>query len=186
MNGLIKFIVDIGPLAVFFIFFKKTGNIIDAITPLIIATIIAILISYILEKKIPIMPTVGGIIILIFGGLSIYFQNKTFLYMKPTIVNILFAAILIIGNYFNKPLLKYLMGSAIKLEDKGWYELSKRWIMFFIFMAITNEIIWRNFSMAYDNKPTDDIWVNFKVFGIVIITFIFTISLFPIIKKYKK
>ena len=106
--------------------------------------------------------------------------------MKPTIVIILFAAILIIGNYFNKPLLKYLMGSAIKLEDKGWYELSKRWIMFFIFMAITNEIIWRNFSMAYDNKPTDDIWVNFKVFGIVIITFIFTISLFPIIKKYKK
>ena len=177
MKGTIKFIVDVGPLAIFFIFYKRTGNILDAIIPLIIATTIAILISYIVEKKIPVMPTVGGIIILIFGGLSYYFENKIFFYMKPTIINILFAGTLIIGNYLNKPLLKYLMGSAINLKDKGWFELSKRWSIFFIFLAILNEIIWRYFS--------EDAWVNFKVFGILTLTFIFSISLFPIIKKYQ-
>ena len=186
MKGFIKFLIDFGPLAIFFIFYKRTGNIIDAIIPLIIATFISILISYIIEKKIPLMPSIGGIIILIFGGLTIYFDNKTFLYMKPTIINIIFAAVLFGGNYMNKPFLKYLMGSAISLEDKGWFELSKRWILFFIFLAITNEIIWRNFSMAYDNRITDDIWVNFKVFGNLILTFIFSASLFPIIKKYQK
>ena len=178
MKSGIKFIVDVGPLAVFFIFYKKTGNIIDAIIPLIIATAIAIIISYIVEKKIPLMPTIGGFIILIFGGLSLYFENKIFFYMKPTIINILFAGTLIIGNYLNKPLLKYLMGSAINLTDKGWFELSKKWIMFFLFLAILNEIIWRFFS--------ENTWVNFKVFGIITITFIFSLYLFPIIKKYQK
>ena len=162
----------------FLSFYKKTGNIIDAIIPLIIATAIAIIISYIVEKKIPLMPTIGGFIILIFGGLSLYFENKIFFYMKPTIINILFAGTLIIGNYLNKPLLKYLMGSAINLTDKGWFELSKKWIMFFLFLAILNEIIWRFFS--------ENIWVNFKVFGIITITFIFSLYLFPIIKKYQK
>ena len=178
MKGVVKFVVDIGPLAVFFIFYKKTGNIIEAIVPLIIATLIAIIISYILEKKIPLMPTIGGFIILIFGGLSLYFENKIFFYMKPTIINILFAGTLIIGNYLNKPLLKYLMGSAINLTEKGWFELSKKWIMFFLFLAILNEIIWRSFS--------ENTWVNFKVFGIIIMTFIFSLYLFPIIKKYQK
>ena len=178
MKGGVKFLIDIGPLAVFFIFYKKTGNIIDAIIPLIIATAIAIIISYIVEKKIPLMPTIGGFIILIFGGLSLYFDNKIFFYMKPTIINTLFAGTLIIGNYLNKPLLKYLMGSAINLTEKGWFELSKKWIMFFLFLAILNEIIWRFFS--------ENTWVNFKVFGIITITFIFSLYLFPIIKKYQK
>ena len=178
MKGINKFLIDIGPLAVFFIFYKKTGNILEAIIPLIIATTVSILISYIVEKKIPVMPTIGGIIILIFGGLSYYFENKTFFYMKPTIINIIFAATLIIGNYINKPLLKYLMGSAIKLKDQGWFELSKRWSAFFIFLAILNEIVWRYFS--------EDTWVNFKVFGILGLTFIFSLSLFPIIKKFQK
>ena len=186
MKRFIKFFVDFGPLAVFFIFYKKTGDIIEAIIPLIIATTIAILISYIIEKKIPLMPTIGGVIILIFGGLTLYFENKTFIYMKPTIINILFAAVLFTGNYMNKPFLKYLMGSAINLKDEGWFELSKRSIIFFIFLAIVNEIIWRNFSMAYDNRSTDDIWVNFKVFGISILTFVFSISWFPVIKEYQK
>tara|TARA_Y100000590_G_scaffold120224_1_gene137655 strand:- start:3209 stop:3751 length:543 start_codon:yes stop_codon:yes gene_type:complete len=178
MKGGLKFIVDVGPLVVFFIFFKKTGNIIDAIIPLIIATTIAIIISYILEKRIPMMPTIGGVILIIFGGLSYYFENKIFFYMKPTIINILFAGTLIVGNYLNRPLLKYLMGSAINLSDKGWFELSKRWIIFFIFLAGLNEIIWRYF--------TEETWVNFKVFGIITLTFIFSLSLFPVIKKYQQ
>ena len=178
MKGGLKFLVDVGPLVVFFIFFKKTGNIIDAIIPLIIATTIAIIISYILEKRIPMMPTIGGVILIIFGGLSYYFENKIFFYMKPTIINILFAGTLIVGNYLNRPLLKYLMGSAINLSDKGWFELSKRWIIFFIFLAGLNEIIWRYF--------TEETWVNFKVFGIITLTFIFSLSLFPVIKKYQQ
>ena len=178
MKGGLKFLVDVGPLVVFFIFFKKTGNIIDAIIPLIIATTIAIIISYILEKRIPMMPTIGGVILIIFGGLSYYFENKIFFYMKPTIINILFAGTLMVGNYLNRPLLKYLMGSAINLSDKGWFELSKRWIIFFIFLAGLNEIIWRYF--------TEETWVNFKVFGIITLTFIFSLSLFPVIKKYQQ
>ena len=123
------------------------------------------------------MPTVGAGIILIFGGLTIYFDNEVFFKMKPTIINILFAVILYGGVIIKKPLLKYLLGAAIKLEEEGWSILTKRWISFFIALAILNEIIWRTQST--------DIWVNFKVFGILPITFIFTLSQFPLIKKYQ-
>ena len=142
-----------------------------------IATIIAVLISYIMEKKIPVMPTVGALIILIFGGLTIYFDNEVFFKMKPTIINLLFALILYGGVIVKKPLLKFLLGAAIKLEDVGWKILTQRWISFFIALAIINEIVWRTQST--------DIWVNFKVFGILPITFIFTMTQFPLIKKYQ-
>ena len=178
MKSFIKFIIDFGPLVVFFVFYKKTGSLIEAIIPLMIATLISILVSYLLEKKNPIMPTVGGIIILIFGGLSWYFKDPIFIKMKPTIINIIFALAILVGNYFNKPLFKYLLGESIKLEDQGWIELGKRWAYFFIFLAFLNEIIWRNFS--------EDLWVNFKVFGILFLTFIFSISQFSIIKKFQK
>ena len=124
MKGIIKFCCDFVPLIVFFIFYKKSGNILDAIIPLILTTIVAIILLYILEKRIPIMPTFGCIIISIFGGLSLYFQNQIFIYMKPTIVNIIFAGILFVGNIYNKPLLKYLMNNAISLDDEGWFEIS--------------------------------------------------------------
>ena len=142
-----------------------------------IATIIAVLFSYIMEKKIPVMPTVGALIILIFGGLTIYFDNEVFFKMKPTIINLLFALILYGGLIVNKSLLKFLLGAAIKLEDEGWKILTQRWISFFIALAILNEIVWRTQST--------DIWVNFKVFGILPITFIFTMTQFPLIKKYQ-
>ena len=130
-----------------------------------------------MEKKIPIMPTVGAFIILIFGGLTIYFDNEVFFKMKPTIINLLFALILYGGVLIKKPLLKFLLGAAIKLEDEGWKILTQRWISFFIALAILNEIVWRTQST--------DIWVNFKVFGILPITFIFTMTQFPLIKKYQ-
>ena len=176
MRNISKLIIDIGPLAVFFIFYTRT-DLQSAILPFMIATVIAVLFSYIIEKKIPVMPTAGAIIILVFGGLSIYFDNEVFFKMKPTIINLLFALILYGGILFKKPFLKYLLGAAIKLQDKGWYILTKRWIGFFIALAILNEIIWRTQST--------DIWVNFKVFGILPITFIFTITQFSIIKKYQ-
>ena len=123
------------------------------------------------------MPTVGAGIVLLFGGLTIYFDNDVFFKMKPTIINILFAVILYGGILINKPLLKYLLGAALKLEEAGWKILTQRWIGFFIALAVLNEIVWRTQST--------DIWVNFKVFGILPITFIFTMTQFPLIKKYQ-
>ena len=176
MKPFYKILIDIGPLAVFFIFYTRSG-LQDSILPFMLATVIAVLFSYILEKKIPIMPTVGAGIVLIFGGLTIYFDNEVFFKMKPTIINFLFAAILYGGILINKPFLKYLLGAALKLEEKGWKILTQRWIGFFIALAILNEIVWRTQST--------DMWVNFKVFGILPITFIFTMTQFPLIKKYQ-
>ena len=176
MKSLYKLLIDIGPLAVFFIFYTRSG-LQASILPFMVATVIAVLFSYILEKKIPIMPTVGAGIVLLFGGLTIYFDNDVFFKMKPTIINILFAIILYGGILINKPLLKYLLGAALKLEDMGWKILTQRWIGFFIALAILNEIVWRTQST--------DVWVNFKVFGILPITFIFTMTQFPLIKKYQ-
>ena len=176
MKSIFKLLIDIGPLAVFFVFYTRS-DLKTAILPFMIATIIAVLFSYIIEKKIPIMPTAGAVIILIFGGLTIYFDNETFFKMKPTIINLLFAGILYGGIILNKSLLRYLLGAALKLQDEGWDILTKRWIGFFIALAILNEIIWRT--------QTTDIWVNFKVFGILPITFIFTLTQFSTIKKYQ-
>ena len=176
MKSIYKLLIDIGPLAVFFIFYTRSG-LQASILPLMIATVIAVLFSYILEKKIPIMPTVGAGIVLIFGGLTIYFDNEVFIKMKPTIINLIFAIILYGGMLVKKPLLKILLGAALRLEEEGWRILTYRWIGFFIVLAVLNEIVWRT--------QTTDIWVNFKVFGILPITFIFTMTQFPLIKKHQ-
>ena len=176
MKSISKILVDIGPLAIFFIFYSR-GDLKSAILPFMIATVIAVLFSYIVEKKIPIMPTVGACIILFFGGLTIYFDNEVFFKMKPTIINLLFAIILYGGEIMNKPLLKYLLGATLKLKNEGWSILTKRWVGFFIALAILNEIVWRTQST--------DLWVNFKVFGILPITFLFTMTQFSLIKKYQ-
>ena len=176
MKSIYKLLIDIGPLAVFFIFYTRSG-LQASILPLMIATVIAVLFSYILEKKIPIMPTVGAGIVLIFGGLTIYFDNEVFIKMKPTIINLIFAIILYGGMLVKKPLLKILLGAALRLEEEGWKILTYRWIGFFIALAVLNEVVWRT--------QTTDIWVNFKVFGILPITFIFTMTQFPLIKKHQ-
>lgn len=151
----------------------------EAILPLIIATLVATGILYFLEKKIPKIPIIGAALVAIFGGLTLYFDDKIFFYMKPTIVNILFAGILFIGNFFlKKNLLKSLLETSIKLEDQGWEILNQRWTLFFIFLAILNELVWRTQS--------EDFWVKFKVFGIIPITLIFTMFQINLINKYKK
>ena len=176
---LVKFLTDFGPLLIFFvIYFNYDQNLMVAIPPFVIATLIALAVVYLLEKKIPMMPLASGIIITLFGGLTLYFDNKIFFYMKPTIINILFAGILFFGKYFTKkPLLKIFFGNALDLEDEGWKKLNYRWISFFIFVAILNEIVWRTQSEAF--------WVNFKVWGLLPISFIFAASQFPLINKYK-
>lgn len=150
----------------------------EAILPLIIATIVATGILYFVEKKIPKVPIISAVIVSLFGGLTLYFDNKIFFYMKPTIVNLLFAFVLFFGSFFlKKNLLKSLLESSIQLEERGWELLNKRWMIFFIFLAFLNEIVWRT--------QTEDFWVKFKVFGIVPITFIFMIFQINLIKKYK-
>ena len=178
-KSFLKFLTDFGPLAIFlYIYYSSGKDIKVALIPFIIATIIALGLVWFFEKRVPMVPLLGGIFITLFGGLTIYFDNPIFIYIKPTIINIIFALAIFVGNYFNKPLFKYLLGESIKLEDQGWIELGKRWAYFFIFLAVLNEIIWRNFS--------EDLWVNFKVFGILFLTFIFSISQFSIIKKFQK
>jgi intracellular septation protein len=176
---IIKFAADFGPLLIFFtIYFKSENDLKVAIPPFIIATLIALIVIYFLEKRIPMVPLMGCIIITLFGGLTLYFDNKIFFYMKPTIINILFAFILYFGKYFTKkPLLKIFFQTTMNLEDEGWKKLNNRWIYFFIFVAILNEFVWRTQSEVF--------WVNFKVWGLIPISFIFAASQIPIINKHK-
>ena len=178
-KSLLKFITDFGPLLIFFTIYYKSGNNLSvAIPPLIVATLIAILISYVIERKIPYLPLVGGVIISVFGGLTLYFDNPVFLYMKPTIINIIFAIILYVGKTFlNKNFLKYYFQNAFQISEMGWDKLNNRWMIFFIFLALINELVWRT--------QTEVIWVNFKVWGILPITFIFTAFQIPLINKHK-
>ena len=178
-KSLIKFLTDFGPLVIFFYFYYNSGkNLQVAIPPLIVATIISVLIVWFLEKKIPIVPLAGGILITLFGGLTIYFNNPIFIYMKPTIINTLFALALFFGKYFtNEPILKKILGKSMPLSDEGWKILNNRWMYFFFSLAILNEIVWRTQS--------EEFWVNFKVWGMLPITFIFTAFQIGLINKYK-
>ena len=176
---LIKFVADFGPLLIFFIiYFNNDNDLKVAIPPFIIATLIALMAIYFLEKRIPIVALTSGVLITFFGGLTLYFDNKIFFYMKPTIINLLFAVVLFFGKYFTeKPLLKIFFQNAFDLKDEGWKKLNNRWITFFIFVAILNEIIWRTQSEAF--------WVNFKVWGLLPISFLFAASQVPLMNKYK-
>ena len=175
----IKFLTDFGPLLVFFVmYFKNDQDLKIAIPPFVIATLISLVIVFFLEKKIPMVPLVSGILITFFGGLTLYFDNKIFFYMKPTIINILFAGILFFGKFFTKkPLLKIFFQNSLQLEDEGWKILSYRWIYFFLFVAVLNEFVWRTQTEAF--------WVNFKVWGLLPISFIFIATQISLINKYK-
>ena len=178
-RSIIKFIADFAPLLIFFtIYFNNENDLKTAIPPFVIATLIALIVIYFLEKRIPMVPLISGILITFFGGLTLYFDNKIFFYMKPTIINFLFAAVLIFGRFFTKkPLLKIFFKNTLNLENEGWEKLSYRWIYFFIFVAMLNEIIWRTQSESF--------WVNFKVWGLLPISFLFAASQIPLINKYK-
>ena len=178
-KSFLKFITDFGPLLIFFTIYYKSGNNLSvAIPPLIVATIIAVTIMYFVEKKVPYVPLIGGVIITLFGGLTLYFDNPVFIYMKPTIINILFALALFFGKYFtDEPVLKKILGKSLPLSDEGWKILNNRWMYFFFGLALLNEVIWRT--------QTEEFWVNFKVWGMLPITFIFTAFQIGLINKYK-
>ena len=178
-KSFVKFVTDFGPLVVFFFFYYNSDkNLKIAIPPFIIATLISLLVVWIIEKKIPMVPLVSGILITLFGGLTIYFDNAIFLYIKPTIINILFGLTLLFGKFFtDEPILKKIMGKSLSLTSEGWNLLNKRWVYFFFGIAILNECVWRTQS--------EEFWVNFKVWGLLPITFIFTGFQVPLINKHK-
>ena len=178
-KSFLKFITDFGPLLIFFtIYYKSDNNLSAAIPPLIISTLVAVAIMYIVEKKIPYVPLIGAVVISLFGGLTLYFNNPIFIYMKPTIVNLIFAAMLLISKaFFGKNFLKFFLQTAFQLNEEGWGKLNSRWAYFFIFLALLNEIVWRTQPEAT--------WVNFKVWGMLPITIIFTAMQIPLINRYK-
>lgn len=174
-NQWLKLGLELGPLVVFFVVNGRLG-ILTATAVFMAATGIALAISYAISRTLPVMPMVSGAFVLVFGGLTLYLADETFIKLKPTIVNSLFAAILAGGLYFGKLFIKIVLESAVQLTDRGWLILTRCWIGFFIFLALVNEVVWRNFST--------DAWVSFKVFGIMPITLAFSFALVPIMLKH--
>ncbi|EBU8132033.1 septation protein A, partial [Salmonella enterica subsp. enterica serovar Java] len=140
------------------------------------ATAISLAASWILTRSWPIMPLVSALVVFVFGALALYLQDKTFAFMKPTIINALFGVVLLGGLAFGRSLLAYVFDSAFNLDAEGWRKLTFRWGLFFLFLAVLNEVTWRNFS--------EDAWVYFKTWGIMPITFLFTLSQMPLILKH--
>lgn len=172
---LLKLALDLGPLLVFFLSYRFLG-LIAATGALMAATLLSLGIVYALERRVAPMPVITAIAVAIFGGLTLWLQDETFIKMKPTIVNLIFAAALIGGNVLGRPTLQYLLGDAMKLSATGWRQLGFRWGVFFIFLAALNEFIWRSFSTAF--------WVDFKVFGMFTLTLLFTLSQVPLLKRH--
>lgn len=186
-----KLALEMGPLLVFFLsnaYGEKLVDIFPALGALggkifigtaafMVAMVISLTITWILERRIAMMPLITGIMVMVFGGLTLYLQDETFIKMKPTIVNILFGTTLMIGLFvLKRPLMKLLFESAFKLDDTGWTKLSFRWGLYFFFLAITNEIVWRNFST--------DFWVNFKVWGTMPITMVFMLFQIKLLSRH--
>jgi len=175
VNPILKLLLELGPLGVFFFANAKFG-IFAATGAFMVAIIVALAASWLLTRRLAIMPLVTGIVVLVFGGLTLALQDEIFIKMKPTIVNTLFGGVLIGGLFFGRSLLGYVFDSVFQLTDEGWRKLTLRWGLFFFALAILNEFIWRNFST--------DFWVSFKVFGMMPLTIIFTLTQMPLIQRY--
>lgn len=168
--------VDYGPIAVFFGVYLKWG-LMTATGALIAATAVALAISLILARRVPLMPLITAIVVGIFGGLTLWLHDDTFIKMKPTIVQAVLAAILLGGLAFGKPLLKPVMGAAWNMDELGWRKLTLRFALFFLAMAVLNEIVWRTQST--------DFWVNFKVFGLLGLTMLFSVAQMPLLQRHR-
>ena len=190
VNPLLKLVLELGPLMVFFfanargawlvekfpVLAEFGGPIFVATGLFMAATAIALIASWLLTRTLPIMPMVSGVVVFIFGALTLYLQDDVFIKMKPTIVNTLFGGVLLGGLFFGRSLLGYVFDSAFSLDAEGWKKLTFRWGLFFLFLALVNEVVWRNFST--------DAWVTFKVWGIMPITLAFTFSQMPLIMRH--
>jgi intracellular septation protein len=190
VNPLLKLVLELGPLLVFFFANSRGawlaekfpalvgfgGPIFVATGLFMVATAVALAVSWFLTRTLPIMPLVSGIVVFVFGALTLWLQDDVFIKMKPTIVNTLFGSALLGGLFFGRSLLGYAFDSAFHLDAEGWKKLTFRWGLFFLCLAVLNEIVWRSFST--------DVWVAFKVWGIMPITLAFTLSQMPLIMRH--
>ncbi len=190
MNPLLKLALELGPLLVFFFANARGESLIETWPVLgsfggplflatglfMVATAVSLSVSWLLTRSLPIMPLVSGVVVFVFGALTLWLQDEIFIKMKPTIVNTLFGAVLLGGLFFGRSLLGYVFDSAFRLDAEGWRKLTLRWGLFFFFLALANEVVWRNFST--------DFWVAFKVWGIMPITLAFTFSQMPLIMRH--
>ena len=196
LNPMLKLALDLGPLLLFFFANAKPALFEPWIAPLIpaavatgeragifvatavfmVAILVALVVSYALTRHLPVMAMVTAVVVVVFGGLTLVLHDDTFIKMKPTIIYLLFGGILLGGLFFNKSLLAVVFDSVFDLTEEGWRRLTLRWAIFFLALAVLNEIVWRT--------QTTDVWVNFKVFGVVPLTFVFAAFQYPLLQKY--
>jgi len=196
LNPLLKLALDIGPLLLFFFANARPVLFLPFIAPLLpesvasgeragifvatavfmIAILVALAVSWALTRHLPMMAIVTAIVVVVFGSLTLVLHDDTFIKMKPTIIYVLFGGLLLGGLVFNKPLLAVVFDSVFDLTEEGWHKLTLRWAVFFVGLAVLNEIVWRT--------QTTDFWVSFKVFGVVPLTFIFAAFQLPLLQKY--
>ena len=196
LNPGLRLVLDLGPLVLFFLANSRPALFAPLLAPFlpaellsgehagifaatavfIPAVLIALGVGYALTRHLPVMPVVTAVIVVVFGGLTLALQNETFIKLKPTIIYVLFGAVLLGGLAFGKPLLGMVFDSVFHLTDEGWRKLTLRWALFFLALAVLNEIVWRT--------QTTDLWVSFKVFGVVPLTFLFAALQYPLLTKY--
>jgi intracellular septation protein len=176
LNPIVKLLIELGPLLVFFAAYGRAG-IYWATGVLMVATLVALVASWMLVGRLAPVPLVTAVLVVIFGGLTFWLDDPSFIKMKPTFINLIFACVLLVGLWTGRPLLKLVLGEAFNLTDVGWRKLTVRWIAFFVAVAVLNEIVWRHFSEAA--------WVNFKVFGILPLTLVFAMAQIGLIKRYE-
>jgi intracellular septation protein len=195
-NALLKLALEMGPLLVFFLANNRpqlfrpmlapflpasliegaNGGIFVATAVFMVAMTVSLILTKWLLRKLPVMPLVSGVVVLVFGGLTLWLADDLFIKLKPTIVNTLFGLVLLGGLAFGRPLLSYVLDSVFRLTHEGWRQLTLRWGLFFLFLAVLNEVVWRNFST--------DFWVGFKVWGTMPITIIFAVAQLPLLQRH--
>jgi intracellular septation protein len=185
LNPFVKLALELGPLVLFFLGnaygdrfgFAETQRIFAATGVFIVATAVSLAVHFALVRRLPIMPLVSGFVVLVFGGLTLFLQDELFIKLKPTIVNTMFGLVLLGGLYWRKPILAVVLDSMLDLTEEGWRKLTLRWALFFFVLAILNELVWRTQST--------DLWVKFKVFGIMPLTVIFALAQTPLIIRHE-
>ena len=196
LNPLLKFTLEVGPLMLFFVANSRPGlfrpllipflpeaaitgeraGIFSATAVFIAAVLIALVVFYALTRHLPVMAVVSAIVVAVFGGLTLFLQDEAFIKLKPTIIYLLFAGILIGGLVMRKPLLAMVFDQMFTLNEEGWRKLTVRWAIFFCVLAGLNELVART--------QTTDVWVSFKVFAVLPLTFGFAMLQLPLLKKY--
>jgi intracellular septation protein len=172
----LKFLLEVGPLILFFVANGRWG-IFVATGVFMVAIMITLAVSYSLTRHLPVMALVSAVVVVVFGGLTLALQDETFIKLKPTIIYVLFGGVLLGGLLLRKPLLAIVFDQMFNLTEEGWRKLTLRWAIFFFALAVLNELVWRT--------QTTDVWVSFKVFAILPLTFAFALLQYPLLKKYE-